>query len=100
MSDSDDEEFHVGVIHVTECQCTKVVVGGAPLYGEVDSGADITITGDTAFKKVATVAKLRKQDFKPSDKVPKNYDLKPFHVDGMIEVDIEFQDKAGCFCVM
>ena len=43
---------------------------------------------------MATVAKLRKRDFKPPDKVPKNYDLKLFHVDGMIEVDIEFQDKT------
>ena len=46
------------------------------------------------FKQVATVAKLLKQDFKPPDKAAKNYDLKPFHVDGMIEIDIEFQDKA------
>ena len=60
----------------------------------MDSGADITIMGSTAFKQVATVAKLRKRDFKPPDKVPKNYDLKPFHVDGMIEVDIEFQERT------
>ena len=50
--------------------------------------------GSTTFKQVAIVAKLRKRDFKPPDKVPKNYDLKPFHVDGMIEVDIEFQVKT------
>ena len=64
LPDSDDEEPNVGVIRVTDgdskCQYTKVVVGGVPLYGTVDSGADITITGSNAFKQVATVAKLRK----------------------------------------
>ena len=62
LSDSEDEEFRVRVIHVTnsvsKCQSTKVIVGGVPLYGIVDSGADITIMGGTAFKQVATVAKL------------------------------------------
>ena len=43
---------------------------------------------------MATVAKLRKRELKQPDKVPKNYDLKPFHSDGMIEIDIEFQDKV------
>ena len=64
LPDSDDKEPHVGVIRVTnggsKCQYTKVVVGGVPLYGIVDSGADITIMGRNAFKQVATVAKLRK----------------------------------------
>ena len=98
LSDSDDEEPRVGVIRIpdggSKCQYAKVVIGGVPLYGIVDSGADITIMGSNAFKQVATVAKLRKRDFKPPDKAPKNYDLKPFHVDGMIEIDVEFQDKA------
>ena len=98
LSDSEDEESHIAVVCVmdggSQCQRAKVIVGGVPLYGIVDSGADITIMGSTAFKQVATVAKLQKRDFKPPDKVPKNYDLKPFHVDGMIEVDIEFQDRT------
>ena len=64
------------------------------LYGLLDSGVDITIVRSIAFKQVVTVTKLQKQDFKPLDKAPKSYDLKPFHVDGINEIDIEFQDKA------
>ena len=98
FSDSEDEEPRVAVIRVkdsgSKCQSAKIIVGGVPLYGIVDSGADITIMGGTAFKQVATVAKLRKGDFKPPDKIPKNYDLKPFHVNGMIDVDIEFQGRT------
>ena len=64
LPDSDDKEPRVGVIRVTnggsKCQYAKVVVGGVPLYGIVNSGADITIMGRNAFKQVATVAKLRK----------------------------------------
>ena len=62
LSDSQDEEFRVGVTHVTDsfskCQSAKVIVGGVPLYGIVVSGTDITIMGGTAFKQVATVARL------------------------------------------
>ena len=100
LSDSDDKEHCVGVIRIpdngSKHQYAKVVVDGVPLYGIVDSGADITIMGSNAFKQVATGAKLRKWDYQPPDKAPKNYDLKPFHVDdGMIELDIEFsQDNA------
>ena len=85
LSDSDDEKPHVGVIRIpdggSKCQYAKVVVGGVPLYGIVDSGADITIMGSNAFKQVATVVEPQKQDFKPPDKAPKNYNLKPLHVD-------------------
>ena len=98
FSNSEEEESRVGVIRVTDngskFQSAMVVVGGVPLYGIVDSGVDIMIMRGTAFKQVATVAKLRKRDFKPPDKIPKNYDLKPFYVDGMIDVDIEFQGKT------
>ena len=46
----------------------------------VDSGADITIMGGEMFKWVAVVAKLKKKDFKPPDKTPRNYDQQPFHL--------------------
>ena len=64
------------------------------MEGVVDSRADITIMGGQMFKQVAAVAKLRKRDFKPPDKVPHNYDQQPFHLDGLIEIDITFQDKT------
>ena len=41
-------------------QKAKVIVGAVPLWGIVDSGADITIMGSSAFKQVASVAKLKK----------------------------------------
>ena len=63
-------------------QCVRVVVGGVPMDGIVDSGADITIVGGDMFKRVAAVAKLRKRDFKPPDKTPRNYDQQPFRLDG------------------
>jgi hypothetical protein len=70
------------------------VVQGVPMYGIVDSAADITIMGGNAFKQVAAAAKLRKKDFTPPDQVPHNYDHRPFHLDGWVNLDIEFLDKA------
>ena len=65
------------MVHVNDkgsrCQCVKVVVGGAPLMGIMDSGADITIMGNMhCFKQVASEAQLKKQDFKKPHKVPRN----------------------------
>ena len=50
--------------------------------------------GSSAFKEVAAVAKLKKWDFKALDKVLRNYDCQPFHIDGKIEVDIEFDGET------
>ena len=74
--------------------CAKVNVQGVPVNGVVDSQADITIMGGDLFKPVATVAKLRKKDFKPPDKVPRNYDQQPFRLDGRLDLDVSFQDKT------
>ena len=52
-------------------QCARVLLEGVPAFGIVDSGADITIIGGTLFKRVAAVARLKKRDFRPSDKVPR-----------------------------
>jgi len=54
--------------------------------------ADVTIIGGEMFKKVMAVAKLHKKDFKSADKIPYNYDRKPFHLDGKLELDVAFQD--------
>lgn len=56
LSDSEDEEFCVGVICVTDsgskCQSAKVIVRGVSLYGIVDgSRADITIMGALHLNK-------------------------------------------------
>ena len=75
LSDSDDDEdSRVGLVRIADggskCHRAKVIVGGVPLLGIVDSGADITIMGGTAFRQVASVAKLHKRDFKAPDKIP------------------------------
>ena len=97
-SESEEEIDTVKIVHVVDegsrSQKAKVIVGGVPLWGIVDSGADITIMGSSAFKQVASVAKLKKRDFKNLDKVLRNYDRQPFHVDGKIDIDIEFQGKT------
>ena len=75
-------------------QFAKVSVQGVPMLGVVDTGADISIINGPMFKRVATVARLRKRDFKPPDKTPYAYDKKPFRLDGHLDLDITFKDKT------
>ena len=74
----------------------KVYVQGVPAYGLVDSGADISIIRGSLFKKVATVARLRKRDLKKVDKTPRTYDQKTFHLDGRMDLDVSFGEKTLC----
>ena len=98
FSYSEDDDAEVRMVHVVDqgsrSQSAKVVVGGVPVAGIVDTGADITILGGDAFKQFASVAKLRKRDFKQPDKILRNYDQQPFHIDSRLDIDIEFQGKA------
>ena len=60
-SDSSDEIRQVCVQDKgSQPHCAKLNVQGVPVDGVVDSGADITTMGGDLFKRVATVAKLRK----------------------------------------
>ena len=97
LPDSDEE----GVIRVAEVrmkakgsrpQLVRVEISGVPLDGVVDTGADITIVGAEAFKRIATVAKLHRRDFKQPDKTPRTHDQKTFHIDGRVDLDITFQE--------
>ena len=99
LPDSDEE----GVASVSEViikdrgsrpQLVRLVVGGVSLEGVVDTGADITIMGAEAFKRIATVAKLHQRDFKKPDKIPRLYDQNTFHIDGRVDLDITFQDRT------
>ena len=74
-------------------QCVRVLVQGVPAYGLIDSGADITIIGGSLFKKVTTVARLKKRDFMKADRVPRTYDQRPFKLDGRMDLDVVFGDK-------
>ena len=75
-------------------QTARVVIEGVPVDGVVDTGADITIVGAEAFKRIATVAKLRRRDFKPADKTPHTYDQRTFHIDGRVDLDITFEGQT------
>ena len=94
---SSDDEADVRAIRVSDkgsiSQCVKVQLQGVPVYGLIDSGADISIIGGTLFRKIATAARLKKNNFHKPDKVPRTYDRKPFHLDGRMELDTEFDGK-------
>jgi len=53
----------------------------------------IMIMGGTLFRKVAAMAKLRK-DFKNPDKLPRAYDQRTFTLDSMINLEIKFKNKV------
>ena len=74
--------------------CVRVQVEGVPVYGLIDTGADITIIGGNLFKKVAAVARLKKKNFQPADKIAHNYDGKPFQLHGRMMMEITFQEKT------
>ena len=46
------------------------------------------------LKKKSKKNKLKKSNFKPPDQVPHNYDRRPFHLDGRVNLDVEFLDKT------
>ena len=97
LSDSEDEDV-IREVRITdkgsESRCVDVQVQGVPAVGIVDTAADITIMGGSLFKKVASVARLRKRDFKSADKVPHGYDQRPFQLNGRMDLDITFGDKT------
>ena len=68
-SDGDEEVKRVTVEDKgSRPRYAEVSVQGVLLKGVVDTGSDLTIMGKKAFKKVATVAKLKKRDFHLADK--------------------------------
>ena len=95
---SDDDDTRTLLVRVKDggsCpQRVRVEIQGVPAEGVIDSGADITIIGGELFKKVAAVARLRKKDLKEADKTPRNYDQSPFKLDGRMDLEILFDDKA------
>ena len=78
----------------SQIQCAEVFIQGVPAEGLVDSGAEITIMGGELFKKVATVNRLKRKDFKKPDKIPKTYSRQTFTLDGRMELDISFGNKT------
>ena len=72
-SDEDMTAPGVSMVRVadkgSQPQFVRVQIQGIPAYGFLDSGAAITIMGDTLFQKVATAARLKKRDLKKPDKI-------------------------------
>ena len=72
----------------------KVSVAGVPVAGVIDTGADITIINGALFAKVATVARLKKNDFQQADKVPRAYNQQKFSLDGRMDLDVTFGETT------
>ena len=72
-------------------------VQGVPAQGIIDSGADITIISGELFKRVATVAHLKKRDLKKPDRIPWTYDHRPFTLHGKMELDLTFSDTTPVY---
>ena len=50
--------------------------------------------GGKLFKEVASVAQLRKRDFRPADKILHTYNQQPFNLDGRMDLEIIIGDKT------
>ena len=75
-------------------QCIRIQLQGVPVYGIIDSGADISIIGGDLLRCVASAAHLKKHDFKSADKFPRTYDQKPFSLDGRMDLDVTFDGQT------
>lgn len=96
---ADDEDgSRVDVVRVPDRgshpRSARVDIQGVPSYGLVDSGSDVTIMGGDLLHKVAAVAKLRKKNLKPPDKVPRNYDQRLFKLHGRMDMTITFGGRV------
>ena len=98
FSSSDEEDPAIRQIKVkdegSKTHCARIQVQGAPMYGIMNSGVDITIIGGSLFRKLANIVRLRKRDLKKPDKVPRTYDQKPFILEGRMDLEVSFADKT------
>ena len=78
----------------SQSQWAKVSIQGISTDGIIDSGADITIMNGDLFKKIAAAAHLKKRDLKPDDKSPRAYNRQPFTLDGRMDLEFIFGERA------
>ena len=78
----------------SQSQWAKVSIQGFSTDGIIDSGADITIMNGDLFKKIAAAAHLKKRDLKPADKSPHAYNRQPFTLDGRMDLEVIFGERA------
>ena len=95
---SSEDEAEVRMVTLRDSgsfpHCAKISLQGVPVYGILDSGADISIIGGTLFKRVAAAARLKKRDLKKADKIPRTYDQQAFKLDGRMDLDVGFNGKV------
>ena len=65
--------FQTVVDSGSKAQCVRLLIQDVPAIGIVDAAADITIMGGKLFQKVASVARLKKKNFKPPGITPHTY---------------------------
>ena len=96
LSDSEDDTVRQIKIadQGSEAHSIRVEIQGVPARGIIDTAADITIMGGKLFKDVASVARLRKRDFRPAEKIPHAYNQQPFSLDGRMDLEITFGDRT------
>ena len=99
-SDSDTEGDGVRQVRIddegSKQQYAEVLVEGVPAAGVVDSGAENTIMNGKLFARIAAVARLKKSQLKPPDRIPKTYDRRVFSLDGRVDLDISFNGITMC----
>ena len=89
-SDS-EEEGEVRLVTVGgEQRYADVLMEGVPASRVINSGAEISIINGKLFRKIAAVARLKRSQLKPPDRIPKTYDRKVFQLDGRLDLDICF----------
>lgn len=74
-SDSEAEDGGVQQVRVEDQggkqQYADILIEGVPARGVIDSGAEISIINGKLFARIAAVARLKKNQLKPPDKIPK-----------------------------
>ena len=71
-----------------------MIVQGVPGDSVIDTGANITVTGQELFARVAAAVRLCGKNFRKPDKVPQTYEWKTFHLAGCMDMDTYFAKKT------
>ena len=91
-----DNDSRVSMVRVensgSKTRRASVVVGGVPVDGIIDTGSDLCIIDKTLARKIIVSAKLTKNDCKPPDRIPTDYNMRKFSLHGRINVDVEFDN--------
>ena len=82
-----------------ECHCVQVNIEGVPVTGLIDTGSDITIVRGDLLYHIVSTAGLEESNIKPADQKACTYDQQPLTLDGQVDLNISFGEKALCTTV-